>query len=550
MIEWKKTRKRKEETRMWKRTAALLLCLLCCLPLLGGCAEQEDDGTGKSFTWHLSSEPKTLDPQIAQGENAAIVIGALFEGLARLDETGRAVPGAAESWEHSDDFLTWTFHLRSGATWSDGETPVTADDFVFAFRRALDSATGSETCGPLLSLDNAVQVHAGAQAVTSLGVQAVDELTLTVRLAYPVQDFPVLTAQPVCMPCNEPFFNETAGRYCLDRSRLLGNGPFVIDGRYGWDAGRHINLAASSTYWGEVAPSNVKLPIGKAEITVDDPAAAVSDGTVDAIAVTAAEAEKAEQAGCTITTFEDGVWGFCFNLTSDLSPELANEKVRQAFLRAADWAALRGMLEDPAGGLVPSAVTLEGETYREAAGSITIPEKLEDAAALMREGLAEIGAETPPELTILCPDDPEITALVNEILVAWNNAFGRYFNMDPLSEDELASRIAAGSFSAAIACFTPAGNDPVSALTAFSTGNSANVCHFSDTAYDDLLEQARRADGAAKISACLSAEQYLADKAVFLPVTYSSQYFASAPGVSGFIFHPYGGGVDFTNARK
>ena len=84
-------------------------------------------------------------------------------------------------------------------------------------------------------------------------------------------------------------------------------------------------------------------------------------------------------------------------------------------------------------------MTLEGETYRETAGSITVPEKLEDAAALMREGLAEIGAETPPEITILCPDDPEITALVNEILVAWNNAFGRYFNMDPLSEDELAS---------------------------------------------------------------------------------------------------------------
>ena len=62
--------------------------------------------------------------------------------------------------------------------------------------------------------------------------------------------------------------------------------------------------------------------------------------------------------------------------------------------------------------------------------------------------------------------------------------------------------------------------------------------------------QARRAGGSAKISACLSAEQYLADKAVFLPVTYSSQYFAGAPGVSGFIFHPYGGGVDFTNARK
>ena len=115
-----------------KRAWALLLCLLLLLPLFcGSCEEKEDtSGTGKSFTWHLSSEPKTLDPQIAQGENAAIVIGALFEGLARLDENGNPQPGAAESWESSPDNLTFTFHLREDAVWSDGETPVTADDFV------------------------------------------------------------------------------------------------------------------------------------------------------------------------------------------------------------------------------------------------------------------------------------------------------------------------------------------------------------------------------------------------------------------------------------
>lgn len=83
---------------MKARQAAALLCLITLLSLIGtGCEEKADTGTGKSFTWHLASEPKTLDPQIATGENAAIVIGALYEGLARLDENGDAVPGAAES---------------------------------------------------------------------------------------------------------------------------------------------------------------------------------------------------------------------------------------------------------------------------------------------------------------------------------------------------------------------------------------------------------------------------------------------------------------------
>ena len=535
-----------------KRAWALLLCLLLLLPLFcGSCEEKEDtSGTGKSFTWHLSSEPKTLDPQIAQGENAAIVIGALFEGLARLDENGDPQPGAAESWESSSDNLTFTFHLREDAVWSDGETPVTAADFVYAFQRALAPVTGSPSCDPMLCIRNAAEVQSGAVAPEELGVRAEGDYTLVVELAYPVPDFPALTALPVFMPCNQEFFEGTAGRYGLDRSCILGNGPFIIDGKYGWDPGRHINLAASSTYWGETAPSNLKFPIGKAELVIEDAVSSVSDGTVDAIAVTENEAERAQENGCTITSFEDTVWGFCFNLSSDASPELKNEKVRQAFLYAVDWTSLRASLPEAAGGLIPPAVHLEGESYRDSAQDVTIPARLEDAAALMREGLAELGVESPPSLTILCPEDPEITSLVNEILVEWNAAFGQYFNMAPLSEDELASRIAAGSFSAAVCSFTPERDDPAAALSCFETGNAGNVSGFSDSTYDDLISQIRHASGEEKRAACQSAEQLLVDRAVFLPVSYSSHSFASAPGVSGIVFRPYGGGVDFKDARK
>ena len=258
----------------------------------------------------------------------------------------------------------------------------------------------------------------------------------------------------------------------------------------------------------------------------------------------------AKENGCTITSFEDTVWGFCFNLSSDASPELKNEKVRQAFLYAVDWTSLRASLPEAAGGLIPPAVHLEGESYRDSAQDVTIPARLEDAAALMREGLSELGVESPPSLTILCPEDPEISSLVNEILVEWNAAFGQYFNMAPLSEDELASRIAAGSFSAAVCSFTPERDDPAAALSCFETGNAGNVSGFSDSTYDDLISQIRHASGEEKRTACQSAEQLLVDRAVFLPVSYSSHSFASAPGVSGIVFRPYGGGVDFKDARK
>ena len=533
------------------RAPALLCALLFLFAFLSSaCSEQEELGTGKSFTWHLSSEPITLDPQIAEGENAAVVIGALFEGLARLDENGDPEPGAAESWSVSDDYTIYTFSLRKDATWSDGKTPVTAADFVYAFRRALDPATGSGTCEPMLCIKNASAVRDGTMTADALGVRAAGDYTLVVELEYPVRNFPALTALPVFMPCNEEFFESAAGRYGLDRSTLLVNGPFVIDGIYGWDPGRHINLAASSTYWGDVAPGSVSMPIGKAEITIEDEAIAVSDGTVDAIGLTEAQASRAEARGCTIVSFEDTVWGFTFNLASDASPELQNEKVRAAFLRAVDWASLKSGLEAPAGGLIPPAVSIEGENYREQAGDAALPERLEDAAALMREGLAELGAETPPALTILCPDDPELTALANELIVAWNAAFGGYFNLAPLSEDDLASRVASGAFSAAICSYTPESDDPAAALSFFVSGASGNVSGFSDAGYDALVAQVRQTSGAEKLEACRSAEQLLADRSVFLPVSVGSCYFASAPGVSGIVFRPYGGGVDFTGAIK
>ena len=532
--------------------AALLLCLFFVLPF-AGCSREEESNAGKSFTYHLTREPSTLDPQIAQGEDAAVVINALYEGLARLDENGNAVPGAAESWESSDGFTTYTFHLKEGATWSDGKTPVTAADFVYAFQRALDPQTASSTCEPMLCLKNARAVQAGDMAVTELGVYAQDEYTLVVELEFPLEDFPVLTASPVFMPCNQEFFQGTAGRYGLNYACVLGNGPFVIDGRYGWDPGKRINLTASRTYQGTVLPSDLKLPLGSSEVDVSDPVEAVASGTVDAIALTAEEAAEAEERGCTITSFQDTVWGLCFNLSSASAPELANENVRKAFLLSLSREALLENIPsgaEAAEGAVPPAVSADGGSYREQAGPIAFPAQAEDPAALMQAGLAELGAESPPSITILCPEDPQVTAMVNSILVVWNNTFGQYFNMAPLEESALQSRVSAGDYSVALCSFQPGGNDPVALLSLFETGAAGNVTGFSLAEYDSLVEQARFQSGEEKLASCLAAETMLAERAVFLPLYYGEHCFASAPGVTGVVFRPYGGGIDFTRAGK
>ena len=121
------------------------------------------------------NEPDTLDPQKYELTSENNILRDLFEGLASTDDQMRIVPGQAESWDISDDGLTWTFHLRAGLMWSDGE-PVTADDFVAGMRRAVDPATAAKLPDIAYKIENARAILDGKMAPDRLGVSAPDKM--------------------------------------------------------------------------------------------------------------------------------------------------------------------------------------------------------------------------------------------------------------------------------------------------------------------------------------------------------------------------------------
>ena len=135
-----------------KRISALFLCA-AVLFSLSACTDSRPKNADKTILYNLTDEPTTLDPQIASDENSVTVIQALFEGLVRLDANGDTQPGVAQNWSTDKSGTIYTFHLRKDAKWSDKDhTPVTASDFVFAFRRALSPETGSSTCSPMFCI--------------------------------------------------------------------------------------------------------------------------------------------------------------------------------------------------------------------------------------------------------------------------------------------------------------------------------------------------------------------------------------------------------------
>ncbi|MEG1994750.1 MAG: peptide ABC transporter substrate-binding protein, partial [Oscillospiraceae bacterium] len=239
-----------------KKLIALLLASTFALTALAGCGEKEgtgtEEGTGvnaaSTLTWNLVSEPKTIDPTINQAVDGGHVINHTFEGLYRETQDG-FVPGVAlshEKTENEDGTTTYTFKLREDAKWSDGQI-VTANDFVFSWRRAANPKTGSAYSYIMAPIVNATEVVNGKKDPSELAVKAVDDSTLEVTLVKDVPYFIELTTFPTYAPLREDIVGDnTDGTWAKDPAKAISNGPYVLTN---YVMGDHLDLEKNANYW-------------------------------------------------------------------------------------------------------------------------------------------------------------------------------------------------------------------------------------------------------------------------------------------------------------
>ena len=174
------------------------------------------------------AEPETLDPHKTTSEDDFTIDEDLFEPLIGQDVNGGIVPGAAESWEVSVDGLTYTFHLRPDGRWSNGD-PVTAEDFVYAFRRFVDPKTGAADISSIKRLGNAEAINAGKEKdLTKLGAEAVDPLTLRLHLVERQATLLLYLSTPYGAPMHSTSM-EQAGEVWSHAGNLIGNGPYKLE---------------------------------------------------------------------------------------------------------------------------------------------------------------------------------------------------------------------------------------------------------------------------------------------------------------------------------
>ena len=430
-------------------------------------------------------DPATLDPHKTSAVTEADIMRDMFEGLIQRTAEGEAVPGAAESWTISDDGLVYTFKLRTDGKWSNGE-PVTAQDFVYSFKRALDPATGSRTSANLYPIKNAEAINKGEMKSDELAARAVDDRTLEVNLRAPTPYFIELLTHQVTFPVHASNI-EKDGADWIKPGKLVSNGPFVVSENFLKD---HITLEKNKFY-----RNFDKIKIDKVRfIPIEDRGTGLK--RFEAGEILSYEDIPTEQIDYIKQNYKDelrlapylGIYYYSFNTTKK---PFDNPKLRQALSLAIDrdyiaekiW----GGTMFPAYNLVPPGMS--GYTLAEADYKGKSQIEREDASRKIMEELGYSKDKLlPVEIRYNSGENHKNTAIA--VADVWKNIYVEttMINVDAATHFRYLQE--KGDFDIARAGWIADYKDPQNFLALAQTGNGVNYARFSNAEVDDWLRKA------------------------------------------------------------
>lgn len=539
-----------------KKNIIKTICALLCVSLIScslcSCSDTVEDA---ELRLPLSAEPATLDPQIARSHESRTIVMNCFEGLMKLDSSGRIVPAAAKSVAASADGRIYAFSLHTDKKWhinsnheeifgENWETAidlrVTAADFVFGLQRALSPETGAPDAKRLYMIKNAEKVHAGKLPASSLGVTATDEFTVQIELEYASAQFLEMLCEPVAMPCNRAFFEATGGRHGLAAPYILCNGPFYLS-RWYENSSIVLRRNADNPQAQAKVYSVTYAFTEDAELILNN----LIDGKYAAAEIPASAVAAAQEEGCTVTETRNGVWGLAFNC-SDLV--LMQPKLRLALVKSLDFSLIRECSDssETAQSIVPPSCLINGQPFYLAApalGSLGYNE------AQAKKYYEECALEDGCEFTILCTQKYETA--VRRIIQNWQQLFGIGFSagVEVLEEAEIRTRVNSGKYQCALTGITTISRTPVEFLSSLRDGGG--ICRFSSSGFNTLLSQLNQAtDTQAVTDGCMKAQEYLVQNAVFCPLHYTSSYIATAENIRGITVSHSGSIIKLDNTEQ
>ncbi|MDM5284610.1 peptide ABC transporter substrate-binding protein [Peribacillus castrilensis] len=532
---------------------ALLMAIMLMLAACNGGSKEtsNEKGSGDSsgskvLNVNNSSEPGSLHPANAQGTHESWILEHTFEGLTKKTEEGKIVPGSAESWEISEDGLTWTFKLKDGLKWSNGD-PLTANDFEYAWKYALKPETAADYAYQLYYLKGGEAYNSKKGKEEDVGVKATDEHTLVVTLEQPTPYFLDLTSFYTFYPINKKVQEENP-KWALDAKTHVSNGPFKLTE---WKHKESLKIEKNENYYDK---DKIKLDAVNFALIEDENTAwqMYQSGELD-LAYPLPVDIQGQMVNSDDKEFKMGkeLAVYYYNFNTEVKP-FNNAKVRKALSMAIERKEITENVaqggQKPAFGVVPPGIPDASGDFQENTGNL-FKEDVAEAKKLLKEGLAEEGMKELPEFSILYNTLDSHKKIAEAVQGMWRDNLGVEVTLENAEFQVKLDREKAGDFEISRAGWVGDYVDPMTFML-WETDGAYNDAGWSNKEYDNLLKEAKSTmDPKERMDALHKAEKVMIDEMPILPVYFYTKPYMVKSNVTG-VFAPINAYPNFIYADK
>ena len=515
-------------------------------------------GEGTGFTVQLGPNPETLDPALNAAVDGGNTLITIEEPLLIIDENNEVQPGQAESYEVSDDGLTWTFHMRDGLKWSDG-SDLTAADFEYSFKRLANPDTAAPYAETVVGMIDGYQDAIGnpdADGNTTtdpdwdaLNVHASEDgKTLTVQLSYPCSYFDKLASFVATSPVQQATVEANGDSWCTEPDTYVCNGPYMItewtpserivlskNPYYvgGWDSSKIVSDTITLLLLEDSSASYAAYNSGEAQLVKDVPTDEIPSLT------------RAEDGG---DFYLDEIMGTYYISLNDQEEPFTDVRVRKALSLAIDRDYVANTIMQgiytPAAALVGPGIVDENGYFMDNANggepyiSDDYEANLEEAKSLLAEAGYPDG-EGFPTITYSANDSGYHIPVAEYLQQAWGE-LGITMNIDKVEWSSFIPMRRAGDYDISRNGWSMDYNDPSNMLELFTTNNGNNDGKYANPEFDQVIEDSRVADKTTHFEKLHEAEDILMNDAACIPVAYYNDFWLQSPSLKGTWHSPYG----------
>ena len=497
------------------------------------------------FTVQYGPNPETLDPALNSAVDGANTIITIFEPLLLINENNEVVGGQAESWEASEDGLTWTFTMRDGLKWSDG-TDLNAKDFEYSFKRMADPDTAApyaETCLGMIDGFDAAQ----AGDTDALNVKASDDgKTLTIVLSYPCSYFDKMAAFATMSPVQQATVEANGDGWCTSAETFVSNGPYMITE---WTPSERIVLTKNPNYVGGWDSSKIVSESITLLLLEDSSASYAAYNSGEAVLIKDVPTDeipsltKAEDGGDFYVDTILGTYYVSLNLQRDA---FKDAKVRKALSLAIDRDYVANTIMQgtysTADSIVGPGIVDENGYFHDNGNAPYISADYEANMAEAKKLLEEAGypnGEGYPTIEYSTNDSGYHVPLAEYLQQTWGD-LGITLTISKMEWSAFTAARRAGEYDVARNGWVMDYNDPSNMLDLFCTDNGNNDGKYSNPEFDAAIDASRVADSAEHFAQLHKAEDILMEDMGCLPIAYYNDYWLQKSSLKGTWHSPYG----------